>query len=350
MEQVLQSLPDPILLLDEAGQIGFASPRLAHLLSADIEQAIGRDAAEWCGIDSVAKLLGRYRAGNELATRADSVEYAPANAPERRIAVYALPLPALHGSAGTLVVFRDVTQQHLARMAGDEFVAHVSHELKTPLQVLTMYSELLQDQPDGDATLRIEAINAIHDQSMRMAGLINNLLSISRIEAGTITLERSRVKLPELLRETVDANAQKAASAGVSLQLRVPGDLTPLSLDKGLFGIALQNLIGNAIKYNRPDGSVAVSAAELDGAVEIRVKDSGIGMEPAVVEHVFEKFYRGTDPEATTREGHGLGLYLARQVVELHHGDIQATSEPGRGSEFVIQLRKTPQLLAETLT
>lgn len=350
VEQVLQSLPDPILLLDDAGQIAFASPKLAHLLSSDTEQAVGRDAAEWCGIEPVARLLGRYRAGNELASRADSVEYVPANAPERRVAVYALPLPALHGSTGTVAVFRDVTQQHLARTAGDEFVAHVSHELKTPLQVLTMYSELLQDQPDGDPALRIEAANAIHDQAMRMAGLIGNLLSISRIESGTITVERTRVKLLELLRETVDSLAHKAASAGVNLQLRAGNDLTPLHLDKGLFSIALQNLVGNAIKYNRPGGSVTVTAVETDTAVELRVKDTGIGMSPDDARRAFDKFVRGSDPEAVGREGHGLGLYLARQIVELHHGEIGVTSEPGVGSEFVVTLRKTPQLMAQALS
>jgi signal transduction histidine kinase len=350
VEQVLQSLPDPILLLDDAGQIAFASPRLAHLVPSDPEQAVGRDAAEWCGIEPVARLLARYRAGNEHASRADSVEYAPANAPERRVAVYALPLPALHGSPGTLAVFRDVTQQHLARTAGDEFVAHVSHELKTPLQVLTMYSELLQDQPDGDPALRVEAANAIHDQAMRMAGLIGNLLSISRIEAGTVTVERTRVKLPELLRETVESLSHKAVSAGVTLQLRTGNDLTPLHLDKGLFSIALQNLVGNAIKYNRPGGSVTVTAVETDTSVELRVKDTGIGMSPEDAGRAFDKFARGSDPEAAGREGHGLGLYLTRQVVELHHGEIAVTSEPGVGSEFIVTLRKTPQLLAEALS
>ena len=113
---------------------------------------------------------------------------------------------------------------------------------------------------------------------------------------------------------------------------------------------AVNNLLSNAIKYNRDGGEVVLSAQETeDEHLEIRVRDSGIGISPAQAARVFDKYFRADDPEASSRSGHGLGLYLVRQIVELHHGSVTLQSEPGQGSEFCIRLKKLPALYEEAI-
>jgi signal transduction histidine kinase len=219
----------------------------------------------------------------------------------------------------------------------------VSHELKSPLNVLAMYGELLGDAattPDQ----RIEAINVIQDEIERMNSLVNNLLNVSKLEMGSMRPERHRVKLGELLHDTWQQAQARAQQKDIALELQVPHDLPAVSVDKDLFRIALNNLVNNAIKYNEPGGSVVLAAEEGDSDVVIAVRDTGIGMAPEDQVRVTEKFYRVRESGANQRGGHGLGLYLANQIVELHHGRLTLDSQPGQGSVFSIHLKKMPSL------
>ena len=119
-------------------------------------------------------------------------------------------------------------------------------------------------------------------------------------------------------------------------------------IDKDLVRIAIANLIGNAIKYNRPGGRVALCAEETDSEVLVRVLDSGIGIPPEDQAKVFDKFFRSADTTAIERGGHGLGLYLVKQITELHHGGVTLTSRPGSGSEFCMRFRKISSMAQET--
>ena len=233
----------------------------------------------------------------------------------------------------------------LAAQARDEFIAHVAHELKTPLGNIALYGELLRDTPDLPADTRVEAINTVCDESQRAAALINNLLNISRIEAGSIVIDRQRVRLADLLADCMAQLQHTGASHDLRLQVRVPPELPPIELDKDLLRIAVNNLLTNAAKYNRTGGEIILSAEETDERIVIAVQDSGIGIAAADLPRVFDKFYRSADRDAVSRGGHGLGLYLARQIVELHQGQIEVTSQPGQGTRFTLSFRKPHVLL-----
>jgi two-component system sensor histidine kinase VicK len=352
VEVVLQSLPDGVIVLDESCTPTFANARLESLIGVAPAQAVGRALREWCTQPLLLEFLLRHqvRAG-EAAPRAARAELSLDGVPARQLSLASYPLfaPQDRGSVfGTLIVIRDTTQEHLAREAGADFVAHVSHELKTPLTSITSYSELLMDSPAPDEALRVEAVNVIHDEAQRMAGLINNLLSISKLETGAMKLERQRVNLRELLADSFESQRQSALGKGLDFRIDVPPNLGAAALDKDLFRIAINNLLSNAIKYNRPGGHVVLSAEDSDEqTLAIHVRDGGIGIPADQRERIFDKYFRVRDAAAAGRSGHGLGLYLVRQIVDLHQGSITVDSQPGRGTEFCIRVRKLAAVYGE---
>jgi PAS domain S-box-containing protein len=354
VEAVLQSLPDGVIVLDEACVPTFANARLEALIGVTPAQAVGHPPREWCTQPMLLEFLLRHQARpGETAPRAARTELAPGDARDLHLSLASYPLFAPQDRDnvfGTLIVIRDTTQEHRAREAGADFVAHVSHELKTPLTSIASYTELLMEHPAPAEALRIEAVNVIHDEAQRMAALINNLLSISKLETGALKLERQRVNLRELLVDAFESQRQGAHGKGLEFRIDVPPNLGAAALDKDLFRIAINNLLGNAIKYNRPGGHVELSAEDHDDrTLAIHVRDGGIGIPADQRERIFDKYYRVHDAATEGRSGHGLGLYLVRQIVDLHQGSITVDSQPGRGTEFCIRVRKLAAVYGEAL-
>ena len=346
MQAVLQCLPDGLLVLDPAGDVTFASGKVEPLLGVPVGDVLSQPMDAWCLDPDLRALLGRFRgAGMDQRSQA-SIEFNPVNVPDKRLWATAQSLQdGVKGmSFGTLIVLRDATREHLARQAGNDFVAHVAHELKSPLNVIGMYAEMLADT-GADEALRVEAVNVIQDEVERMTGLVSNLLNVSKLEMGAMRPDRHRVKLDELLRDVYQHAHTRAAAKGIRLDMQVPRDIAAVAVDKDLFRIALNNLLNNAIKYNQPGGTVVLAADEAGSDVVISVRDSGIGMGPQDQARVMEKFYRVAETGAEARGGHGLGLYLAKQIVELHHGQLSLESALGHGSTFAIHLNKMPALV-----
>jgi PAS domain S-box-containing protein len=351
VESVLHALPEGLMVVDEAGAVSFANGKLARLLGVDAGAIVGLPAREAVPLPEVAAFMTRCQANPGHAYRGEGIEFSPAADAGRRIAARAYPLlcPRNPGEVlGLLVVFRDITAEFLSRNAGAEFVSHVSHELKSPLNVLTMYSEMLLEDQGKSPELHIEAVNVIHDEVERMGSLINNLLNVSKLETGSIALERSRVRIGDLLQEVTGSVERNAKGKDIEVSIKLPQDLSPVLLDKDLLRIAVSNLLTNAIKYNRPGGSVTLSAEESDTHIAVRVTDTGIGISAEDLPKVFDKFYRSAEGSATA-SGHGLGLFLARQITELHQGRLTVTSELGKGTEFVMLLKKSLAILEEAV-
>ena len=351
VESVLHAMPEGVLVLDGSGLPTFANAKLEPLLGATPKQILGQPPQAWCKQPQVLAFLRRQPADQGDAPRAARAEISLDGPVPRHLVLSSYPLFSPTDTAqqfGLLVTVRDATQERLSRDAGAEFVASVSHELKTPLNTLKSYSELLMDGGGADEALRVEAVNVIHAEVDRMAGLINNLLNISKLETGSLKLAASRVNLHDMLSGSFDSLRQSAVGQGLKFRIDVPINLGLASLDKELMRIAVNNLLSNAVKYNRPGGEVVLSAQETeDDHLEIRVRDSGIGIPPAQCARVFDKYYRVDDAGASARAGHGLGLYLVRQIVELHRGTVSVQSEPGQGTEFCIRLRKVTALYEE---
>ncbi len=343
----LQSLPDAILLMDETGKTTFANSKLVPLVDKNLDQIIGCKPVDWCNNIQLNTLLAKYQGNSHRFQHSDGVRFQPKNNPDLTIHVHAYPLFSpkdTESISGTLVVFKDISAEVMASEARDQFISHVSHELKSPLNVIHMYAESLLEK-DLDDKQRIHSINVINDEIERLSNLINNLLNISKIEAGNIAINLQRVKLNEFLTDTFNSVARNGDYQDIQFTLDLPRSLPNIQLDKDLLRVALNNLLTNAVKYNIPKGSVSFSVEETDDAIIMTVADTGIGIAEKDQHKVFEKFYRSDDDNVTQRSGHGLGLALAKEIIDIHHGQLSLRSTPGKGSEFTIVLKKSSTFL-----
>ena len=231
-----------------------------------------------------------------------------------------------------------------ASRSKSQFVANMSHELKTPLNAIIGFGELLQDDAVGGegATLtpkQREFVGHMVSSGRHLLTLMNDILDLSRIEAGRIDLRREMVTIADVLEAARETVRPLALKRGISLESKVPDSLPQLELDPVRITQVLYNLLSNGIKFTPKGGMVRLSAGKCDGGITISVEDSGIGISPADQKRLFREFERIEPAVGTPRsEGTGLGLALVKRLVELHSGKVEVTSEPGHGSTFVVTL------------
>jgi len=352
LESALNALPYAILVADESGQITYTSNNIHHLLGTQEGEVLGSSLTDFSDNRELSEYLVNCQASHAANVyQHDEVEIFLAET-DKRVMVSPYPLYSHKNEnqlLGTVIVFRDTTNEGAAQKHNGEFVAHVAHELKTPLNILYMYSETLMNNADGSRELTIEAANVIHDETGRISQMIDNLLNLVMIEMGTVPIHRQRVKVGDLLTDIYQATSRKQQIGELEFELNVPRDLGVLWLDKDLVRISINNLISNAIKYNRPGGKIELSAEENELEIIIRVRDTGIGIAEKDQQHIYNKFFRSEDDEVRQRSGHGLGLSLVQEAVKLHHGKIQLHSTPGEGSEFVMSFTKESNMLKSVI-
>ncbi len=340
-EAVLNTLTIGIAVLDASGTITYCNKRFGSFFPDSKEDGTGKDFLKWCPSDEVRSYYEAYRKNSDLATNELQYAYAHRQNHTKLASVIMQPLRTTGSqeALGNIIVFQDVTATLHNKKMSEEFAIKAAHELKTPLHVVKMYSEMLMED-DLDPALRVESLNTIYDEVDRMADLVNNLLNIAKIEMGSITVEKTRVKTPEFLSDVFDNMARAATNQALTLTKDIPEGLSTIVVDKDLIRIALNNLLSNAIKYNRKDGEVRLYAEENDDAIRIHVSDKGPGISQEDQQQIFEKFYRSEDANIRKKSGHGLGLTLARNIVQLHHGSLSVSSVPGEGSCFTIEFSK----------
>jgi signal transduction histidine kinase len=224
-----------------------------------------------------------------------------------------------------------------------EFLANMSHELRTPLNAIIGFSEVLQERMFGELNAKqAEYIGDIIDSGRHLLALINDILDLSKVEAGHMELQLTRFSLPTSIENTLTLVRERAARQGIAVAVEVEDGLGEVVADERKIKQVLLNLLSNAVKFTPEGGRVGVRAALSDGMVELSVRDSGIGIAPEDRETIFEEFRQVGADEARKREGTGLGLALARRFVELHGGKIWVESEIGRGSIFIFTLPVRP--------
>jgi two-component system, OmpR family, sensor kinase len=222
-----------------------------------------------------------------------------------------------------------------------DFVANVSHELKTPLTSVQGFAQAILDGTANTHEAQIRAAQVIYDESNRMNRMVLDLLDLARLDAGTIDLQYSDVNLVELLNGIVDKFAPQARAANVTLSMEATS-LPVITGDGDRLAQVFNNLVDNALKFTKSGGKITISGMQKDGGVQVDVTDTGVGIPPDALPHVFDRFFQA-DPSRPGGKHHGtgLGLAIAKEIVELHGGKISVQSEPGAGSNFSITLPST---------
>ena len=217
-----------------------------------------------------------------------------------------------------------------------DFIANVSHELKTPLTVMGNYATMLQ-QPGICEEDRIEYANAISHSSRRLAALITNILKLNKLENQQIFPQPQEFDLGEQLCESLLTFEDAWEKKGLEIETDIAEDVR-IKSDPELLSLVWNNLISNAVKFTSEGGTVAVSMATNETHVVVSVRDTGCGMTAETGKHIFEKFYQGDTSHAT--QGNGLGLALVKRVVDILRGEISVQSAPGQGSTFTVRIRR----------
>lgn len=236
--------------------------------------------------------------------------------------------------------FNDMAEQVAAtQQAQRDFLANISHDLRTPLTSIQGFSQAIAEGVASDSEAARRAAQIIHDETARLHRMVESLLDLARLEAGHLELRRHPLALGDLLRGVGESLSVKAREHQLDLQLAIPPDLPRLMGDGDRLAQVFTNLLDNAIKHTPPDGSVTLSAALANGGVTVTVRDTGEGIPPGELPRIFERFYQVDKSRRRDREsGLGLGLAIARQIVEAHGGTIKATSAVGQGSTFTVWL------------
>jgi two-component system phosphate regulon sensor histidine kinase PhoR len=236
-----------------------------------------------------------------------------------------------------VVVARDTTELRRLIEIRRDFVANVSHELKTPLAAIRGYAETLRDGALEEPETAARFTGRILRQCRRLQALLDDLLTLSRLESLELPPQREPVDLNLLVARTLDLVSSAAREKQVELRFE-PGPLEPVAGDPDGIERMIVNLIDNALKYNRPGGEVRVRLAARDGEALIEVADTGIGIPQEAIPRIFERFYRVDKGRSREEGGTGLGLAIVKHVAQAHGGQVEVESRIGRGSTFRVRL------------
>jgi len=247
-------------------------------------------------------------------------------------------LNRMSGELGRLYQQLEAASRHKS-----EFLANMSHELRTPLNAIIGFSEVLLERMFGELNPKQEEyLHDIMTSGRHLLSLINDILDLSKVEAGRMELEPSAFDLPAALDGCLTLVRERATRHGITLGLTVDGRLAQIVADERKVRQVVLNLLSNAVKFTPEGGRVVVGATRADGAVEVSVSDTGIGIASEDQEAIFEEFRQAGGDYTRKREGTGLGLAIARKFVELHGGQIWVKSEVGKGSTFTFTLPERP--------
>ena len=337
---ILNSLSDGIAITDSNGKIqdwntSFASlvgfgenggdlggQSIHELLTAN---ALGGDAKKFRDADGMRRIIV-----DEIISNLGNNE-----------CYFRLARHPLGDGDGHVWTIRDITQQKLTDRMRDQFLDSATHELRTPLANIKAYAETLSSNEDVNIELQKEFCNTIDAEATRLARFIDELLDVSSLEAGSMTIQKKNTELDRLLSTLIEHSRPLMETKNISFDVELPEKLPEIKIDKDKIATSLVNLLGNAAKYTPEGGDVVFRVSCEDEWIEFEIEDSGVGIAENDLAHVFDKFFRSSDPSVQQETGTGLGLPLAKQVFELHGGTVTATSTIGEGSIFTARLPLT---------
>jgi NtrC-family two-component system sensor histidine kinase KinB len=336
-QATIDAFPHPVLVVDGQNRVEMANPAARRLLGVGAE---GEHAPQpWAPPEPLRAPLADALAGRQdyLPEGFDHTFSLRLGDKEHSFLPRVLIIRDAQGQAlGAAVLLEDVTRFRLLDQVKSNLVATVSHELKTPLTGIRLAVHLLLEEGVGPLTPKqLDLLLDARDNTERLLAMIENLLDLARLEVSEGRLDLHPEPPEELLRRAADAFRPRAEDRGIQLTVTAPPELPPVAADAGQLGRALHNLLDNALRYTPRGGRVALAASAQDGKVTLAVSDSGPGIAPQYLPHIFERFFR---VPGQSKGGTGLGLAIVREVATAHGGSATCESRPGEGATFRLTL------------
>jgi PAS domain S-box-containing protein len=329
LEAILNSTPDPVLVTDASNRMILANPAAGHVFGVTIRRGEKPDLERTIQVKALNELLlasSTERRSAEISMPDGKTYLAMASA-----------MTADGRTIGRVCILRDVTQLKEIDTLKSDFVATVSHDLRSPLTLMRGYATMLEmagtlnEQQKSYAKMIVQGVD-------NMAKLVNNLLDLGRIDFG-VGLQVESVPVLDILERVTGSLQMHAKQKHISLGVEIPKDMPhAIEADQSLLQQAIYNLVENALKYTPEGGEVTIELQTSPSALTFAVQDSGIGIPKSDLPRLFEKFYRGTNREALAQRGTGLGLAIVKSIAERHGGKVWVESELGKGSTFHLQV------------
>jgi signal transduction histidine kinase/HAMP domain-containing protein len=339
-QATIDSFPDPVLVVDDAGHVEMANPAARRLIGVTPRLEEQRVGGVWHPPEPLRQPLDEALRGERdyLPEGFDRAILLGSGGGERAFLPRILTIRDPYGvTLGAAVLLQEVTRLRLLDQVKSNLVATASHELRTPLTSVRLALHLLLEESLGPLTPKqMELLIDARENSERLLAMVNNLLDLARLEQGWSQLEFRPEQPKALLEAAAEAVRARAEDKGVEVVLDVPPGLPEVAADVSRLDSALGNLLDNALAYTDRGGKVTLAARAADGTVTLSVADTGVGIPPEYLPHVFEKFFRV--PGQSRGSGTGLGLAIVHEIVLAHGGNITCESRTGAGTVFRLTL------------
>ncbi|MBI4226495.1 PAS domain S-box protein [Candidatus Roizmanbacteria bacterium] len=345
---IVASMGEGLLVLDTDYKIKLINPAAEKFLETSVKEAVGQKWAEFgkayigdkpIPFNKRSAVISLTKGTVKITTITDDHYYVTRSG--RKFPVVAITAPLVHNNQviGIVKVFRDATKEKDIDRMKTDFISLASHQLRTPLSAIKWFCELLVDPKSGTLNPeQKEYSKNIATSTERMIDLVNSLLNISRIESGRIMVEPKSTRLLELVKEIVSQLEKKIETKKIKFIISSHEKLPTVNIDPKLIGHVYMNLLDNAIKYTTEGGEITVFISKKDQEIISQITDSGYGIPKDEQNKMFQKFFRATNIVRHETEGTGLGLYLAKAIVESSGGKIWYRSEENKGTTFWFSL------------
>jgi two-component system phosphate regulon sensor histidine kinase PhoR len=336
LQAILASMVEGVIAVDREERVihlNSVAKRILHVGSSD---HLGRPIWEVTRLHEVSEIIHEtLRTGVER-----SAEFRrPVQSQDRIVELYSSPIRVGQDQmGGAVLVLHDVTELRRLESVRRDFVANVSHELKSPLTVIRGLVETLLDDSALPTTTRASFLEKIRRQAERLRSIVSDLLTLSRAESGLPGMRRERIDWRDPVEESFRAFSPALEAKRIAARVDLPAGPVPVHADGDSLRLLLDNLLDNAVKYTPVGGEIVVRLRTEHEVAVLEVRDSGIGIEPKDQQRVFERFYRVDKARSRALGGTGLGLSIVKHLALAHGGEVGLESDPGRGSTFRVQL------------
>lgn len=348
IEKIIDSIDLGIIITDIHENIMNINAFVLTLLNKNRKDVMNRPLAEILMNEEIKEFLSSQELENSPHVLRQTETSFPDLAPGKTFLISLTHLKDDGGAViSNMISMKDITNQKSMEEASQGFIAQVAHEFLTPLTTIGSYNEMLMDGEIQDREMQKEFYNTISEETTRLSRLIQNLLSIAKIEMGGITLNKGIVKTDWLIGDSLAAVEGSALKKNIRIVKNMPDNFPSFVGDKELLKIAVINVLGNAVKYCPENASITITLLEQNDMIVFSIKDTGYGISQEDLPHIFEKFYRSKNSNITKQTGSGLGLPMTAEIVHLHGGEVEVQSDPGEGTQFTIIMPKEEYYLGK---